>query len=78
MIASAMRSITARLPVGRIRPGRPTRSPASTRISASAKAMISVRSSLLSRASRDANAIDGERSGQIQMVCAASHSRSRT
>ena len=39
MIASAMRSITARLPVGRIRPGRPTRSPASTSISASANAI---------------------------------------
>ena len=51
MIASAMRSITARLPVGRIRPGTPTRSPASTSTSASANATTSVRSSLLSRAS---------------------------
>ena len=39
MMASAMRSITARLPVGRVRPGRPTRSPASTSTSASAKAI---------------------------------------
>ena len=77
-MASAMRSITARLPVGRIRPGRPTRSPASTRISAKANATVRQRSSLLSRASRDTNAIEGERSGHSQIVCAASHSRSRT
>ena len=78
MIASAMRSITARLPVGRIRPGMPTRSPASTSTSASANAITSARSSLVSRTRREANTIDGERSGQIQTVCAASHSRSRT
>jgi hypothetical protein len=33
---------------------------------------------LLSRAFRDANAIDGERSGQSHTVWAASHSCSRT
>jgi hypothetical protein len=33
---------------------------------------------LLSRASFDAKAIDGERSGHSQTVCAASHSCSRT
>jgi len=41
-------------------------------------AMVSARSRLLSRASLDMNVMEGERSGQTQMVCAASHSRSRT
>ena len=70
--------MTLRLAVGAIRPGMPTRSPPATSSSASAKATISARSSLLSRAVLEANAIDGERSGQIQTVCAASHSCSRT
>jgi hypothetical protein len=56
----------------------PTRSPPETSSSASAKATISVRSSLDSRAVLEANAIEGERSGQIQTVCEASHSSSRT
>jgi hypothetical protein len=71
-------SITLRLAVGAIRPGTPTRSPPDTSSSASAKATISVRSSLDSRAVLEAKAIEGERSGQIQTVCAASHSCSRT
>ena len=66
------------LPVGRIRPGMPTRSPACTSTSASAKATTRVRSSLDSCASEEVNFIDGERSGQIHTVWAASHSRSRT
>ena len=78
MMAFAILSSTLRLPVGRIRPGMPTRSPACTSTSASAKAMTSVRSSLDSCASGDLKSIDGERSGQIQTVCAASHSCSRT
>jgi hypothetical protein len=73
-----MRSMTARLPVGRISPGSPTRSPASTSTSASANAITSARSSLLSFESFEVNVMDGERSGQIQIVCAASHSCSRT
>ena len=56
----------------------PTRSPPCTSTSASAKATTSARSSLLSVTSAEAKAIDGERSGQIQTVCEASHSRSRT
>jgi hypothetical protein len=71
-------SITLRLPVGRMMPGTPTRSPPSTRSSASAKAMISARSSLLSRDFFEANAIEAERSGHSHTVCAASHSCSRT
>ena len=70
--------MTLRLAVGRIRPGTPTRSPPCTRISASAKATTSARSSLLSLLKSEAKAIDGERSGQSQTVCEASHSRSRT
>src|SRR5439155_22738888 len=77
-IACAILSITLRLAVGFIRPGMPTRSPPETRSSASAKVTISERSSLLSRAPLEANAIDGERSGHSQTVCAASHSCSRT
>ena len=50
-IAFAILSSTLRLPVGRIRPGMPTRSPACTSTSASAKATTSVRSSLDSCAS---------------------------
>ena len=77
-IACAILSITLRLAVGFIRPGTPTRSPPATRSSASAKVTISPRSSLELRACLEANAIDSERSGQIQTVCAASHSCSRT
>jgi hypothetical protein len=56
----------------------PTRSPASTKTSASASAMTSARKSFESRTSGEAKFIDGERSGQIHTVCAASHSSSRT
>ena len=49
-----------------------------TNSSANAKATIRDLSSLESRASLEAKAIEGERSGQIQTVCAASHSCSRT
>src|SRR6516162_162467 len=77
-IACAIRSIMLRLPVGRINPGIPTRSPPSTRTSESANAITSVRYNLLSRASGEAKYIDRDRSGQIHTVCAASHSCSRT
>ena len=77
-IACAILSITLRLAVGFIRPGMPTRSPPATSSSASAKVTISPRSSLLSRACFEANAIDGERSGHSHTVCEASHSCSRT
>ena len=77
-IASAIRSITLRLAVGRMMPGMPMRSPPSTSTSASANATTSARSSLVSHASGEANAMEGERSGQIHTVCAASHSCSRT
>ncbi len=77
-IACAILSITLRLAVGFIRPGMPTRSPPATRSSASANVTIRARSNLLSRACLEANAIDGERSGQSHTVCAASHSCSRT
>ena len=50
-IALAILSSTLRLPVGRMRPGMPTRSPACTRTSASAKPITRVRSSLDSCAS---------------------------
>ena len=76
--AFAILSSTLRLPVGRIRPGTPTRSPACTSTSASANAITSVRLSFDSVASAEVKCIDGERSGQIQTVCAASHSCSRT
>src|SRR5215469_12088161 len=77
-IACAIRSIMLRLPVGRINPGIPTRSPPSTRTSESANAITSVRYNLVSRASGEAKYIDRDRSGQIHTVCAASHSCSRT
>src|SRR5215831_1605288 len=77
-IACAIRSIMLRLPVGRINPGIPTRSPPSTRTSESASAITSVRYNLVSRASGEAKYIDRDRSGQIHTVCAASHSCSRT
>src|SRR5215813_2481299 len=77
-IAFAILSSTLRLPVGRISPGMPTRSPAWTRISASAKATTRHRSSLDSWARCERNTMDGERSGHSHTVCAASHSRSRT
>src|SRR5262245_54326220 len=77
-IACAILSITLRLAVGLISPGTPTRSPPATSSSAKANATISDLSSLESRASLEAKAIDGERSGQIHTVCAASHSCSRT
>ena len=78
-IAFAILSSTLRLPVGRIRPGTPTRSPACTSTSASAKAMHqrAVELRLVARAS-SVKSMEGERSGQIHTVCAASHSRSRT
>src|SRR4030088_3844853 len=60
-IACAILSITLRLAVGFIRPGMPTRSPPATQSSAGGKGTIRPRSSLLSRAGLDANAIDGER-----------------
>src|ERR1700730_10482331 len=78
MIALASLSRTFRLPVGRMRSGTPTRSPACTRISARAKVTTSIRSSLDSCASGEENSMEGERSGQSHTVCAASHSRSRT
>ena len=56
----------------------PTRSPPSTRTSARDNAMTSARSSLVARTSGDAKTMDADRSGQIQTVCAASHSCSRT
>jgi hypothetical protein len=71
-------SSTLRLPVGRISPGMPTRSPACTSTSASANAMTSARLSLDSLASGEVKCIEGERSAQIHTVCAASHSCSRT
>ena len=77
-IACAILSMTVRLAVGVISPGMPTRSPPETSSSASANVTISPRSSLLSRACFEANAIDGERSGHSHTVCAASHSCSRT
>ena len=77
-MTSAIRSMTARLAVGRIRPGMPTRSPPRTSSSPNANVSTSARSSLVSHTSGEANTMEGERSGQIQIVCAASHSRSRT
>ena len=78
IIAWAIFSTTLRAPDGRVRPGTPTRSPPSTRTSASASPMIKARSSLVSLASGERKIIEGERSGQIHTVCAASHSCSRT
>ena len=60
-------------------PGMPTRSPPRTSTSASAKRDHQRAVELgVATASGEANAIEGERSGQIHTVCAASHSRSRT
>jgi hypothetical protein len=70
--------MTLRLAVGRISSGMPTRSPPCTRTSASANDTTSARSSLLHSVSDEENSIDGERSAQSQIVCEASHSRSRT
>src|SRR5713226_2756089 len=77
-IACAILSITLRSAVGRISPGMPIRSPPSTSRWPSAKPITIARSSLVSETSGEANIMEGERSGQIHTVWAASHSRSRT
>src|SRR6266567_474187 len=56
----------------------PIRSPPSSSRCPSAKPITSARSSLVSETSGEANSMEGERSGQIHTVWAASHSRSRT
>ncbi|MCY1247081.1 hypothetical protein D9M72_603750 [compost metagenome] len=78
MIAVASRSAALRAEIGSMMPGQPMRSPERARISASASISTSARLSLETAPSLDLYIIDGERSAHSQMVCAASHSRSRT
>jgi hypothetical protein len=78
MIACAIFSMTLRFDVGRSTSGTPMRSPPWTSTSASANDTTKARSSLLHSDIADVNSIDAERSGHSQIVCEASHSRSRT
>src|SRR3954463_14034530 len=75
-IVSAIFSMMLRFEGGRMISGMPTRSPPGTSTSASANETTSARSSLLHSDNFEVKSIDGERSGQSQMVCEASHSRS--
>ena len=77
-IASAKRSTTPCIASGLVRPSRPARSPPRTQRSGESQRQQSRRSIFETGARLDANCIEAERSNQIQTVCAASHSRSRT
>ena len=76
--ASAKRSITPKVAIGRVSPSRPARSPLRTHRAAKPSAITAARSILVAAARLEPNRIEAERSNQIHTVWADSHSRSRT
>ena len=77
-IASASLVVALRLADGRVRPRIATRSPPRTSSSAAASISTMARSRFVTLDRWLRKSIEGDRSGQSQTVCAASHSRSRT